>query len=228
MAMKDIKLRFSDDVAILYVWDLEDLKNIANKHAFYYANNWRQKELDDLWVQEPENQKSASFGRNWGYYSGMDEIKKYYIDGNIAGGKGYSSMHSMSTWTIEIAEDGTTAQGMWYSMAQETKGFDDGKAYWMFEKIGIDFIREESGWKIWHLFIGLDGHVPPGSKYADMPIEEPPGWNPQEREFGKPTIPMEAYITKYNFYPYPQQPQPYKTFSDTMSGGPEGNPNYKG
>ena len=227
MKFDEIKLRYSDEEGIRHVWELEDLKNLSNRRAFYNANGWRAQELTDLWVSEPENMETASFGRNWGYYVGMDAIRKYYIENSLAGGEGYSCIHPMTTWTIEISEDGKTAQGMWYAISQETKGFDDGKAYWMFEKIGIDFIREKDGWKIWHMFIGLDGHCPPGTPYPSMPSEEEAGWNPQEREFGTPTVPMNAYVTKYNFYPYPQQPQPYRTFADTVSGGPEGNPNYK-
>ena len=47
-------------------------------------------------------------------------------------------------------------------------------------------------------------------------------------EFGTPTLPMDAYNTRYNYYPYPIIPEPYATFSETVSCGPEGNPKNKG
>ena len=60
------------------VWDLEDCKDIAHNRSFLEANNEWERELDELWVKDPENMKTASFGRNWGYYVGMDEIRKLY------------------------------------------------------------------------------------------------------------------------------------------------------
>ena len=47
-------------------------------------------------------------------------------------------------------------------------------------------------------------------------------------EFGTPTLPMDAYITRYNYYPYPAIPAAYETFRDEGSSGPKGNPKYQG
>ena len=61
------------------VWDVETVKKLAAKRAYYLANDWREKELDELWVTGEEARKTASFGRNWGYYIGMDAIRDYYV-----------------------------------------------------------------------------------------------------------------------------------------------------
>ena len=61
------------------VWDVETVKKLAAKRAYYLANDWRKKELDELWVTGGEARKTASFGRNWGYYVGMDAIRDYYV-----------------------------------------------------------------------------------------------------------------------------------------------------
>jgi len=38
---------------------------------------------------------------------------------------------------------------------------------------------------------------------------------------------MDAYSLKFNYSSYPAIPLPYWTFNETVSNGPEGNPNYK-
>lgn len=40
-------------------------------------------------------------------------------------------------------------------------------------------------------------------------------------------IPMDAYSLKYNYSFYPPLPEPYYSFDECVSNGPEGNPNYK-
>lgn len=61
------------------VWDVEAVKKLAAKRAYYIANDWREKELDELWVTGEDAKKTASFCRNWGYYIGMDAIRDYYV-----------------------------------------------------------------------------------------------------------------------------------------------------
>ena len=227
MAMK-AKHRFAtDEEGMAWVWNMEELKNLSNKRVYYVANNQRAEELEDLWVKDPENQKTASFGRNWGYYVGMDEIRRYYVDGCKAGGKGYGNAHPLSTWCIHIAKDGKTARGVWYTVGTETKGLCDDKAYWLGERVNMDFILEEDGWKIWHLFIGTDYFCEAGTSYMDVPVDLEPGQDPQQNEFGEPTIKMLAFNPRYNWYPYPELPVEYDTFTDDISCGPEGNPEYK-
>jgi hypothetical protein len=221
---------YPDDIQIRRTWDLENIKNVAHKRALYNANNELEKELEACWVSEPKNMATASFGRNWGYYVGMDEIKRYYLD-KARRDSILSGAQPMSSWAIEEAEDGKTAQGIWYSMSYLTYDKGNGpEAYWFGEKIGIDFIKEGESWKIWHLFMGCDWFNAPGDDISEQPstIENDPNWvNPLKAEFGEPTIKMVAYDNKYNWSHYPPLPTPHKTWTDTVSCGPEGNPNYK-
>ena len=223
---------FTTEETMLRVWDVEEIKKLMSRRVYYIANEWRARELDELWVSDPEHQKTASFGRNTGYYVGMEEIRKYYVDRHLAemgDGTGYLSNHPVSTGLVREAEDGRTAKGMWYSIAQETRPNGDGTALalWMPEKIAVDFIREDDGWKIWHYFIGTDLQVEAGQLYGDQPVDLPDEENPVAVEFGKPTLPMEAYITRYNYYPYPAIPEPYETYRPELGCGPEGNPKYQ-
>ena len=58
---------------------MEEIKKLIHKRVIYIANEMRKEELNDLWVQDPEHKKTASFGRNTGYYTGMDAIYDYYV-----------------------------------------------------------------------------------------------------------------------------------------------------
>ena len=87
---------------------------------------------------------------------------------------------------------------------------------------------EDGQWKIWHYFAGTDFALRPGFAYASLKTEETtPCDKYLEQEFGEPTEKFEAYTSFYNYFPYPELTMEHATFADTISNGPEGNPNYK-
>lgn len=212
------------------VWDIENIKKLIHKRCFYIANEWHEKELNDLWVSEEAYQKSASFGRNTGYYVGMDEIRRYYVENynnKMGDGKGYLSNHPTSTGLVRVAEDGKTAKGMWYSIAQETRPEEGGEAMalWMPEKIAVDFVREADGWKIWHIVIANDLVCEAGTNYELGDVYVDHETDPVSVEFGQPTIAKLLHDQTFNWWDnYPPMPQPYETWSDEISYGPEGYP----
>jgi hypothetical protein len=60
--------------------------------------------------------------------------------------------HSMLTPVIEIAGDGKTARGVWDSYQPGINNASDaGNIAWV--KYGVDFIKEDGTWKIWHMQI---------------------------------------------------------------------------
>ena len=71
--------QYTDEELIQRVWDVEEIKKLIHKRVIYITNEMRKEELNDLWVQDPKHQKTASFGRNTGYYTGMDAIRDYYV-----------------------------------------------------------------------------------------------------------------------------------------------------
>ena len=228
---KNILSELSEDEQIRRVWDREEVKELMYRHAHYYTSNLREKEIEELWVKKPENQKTASYGRNWGYYVGMDEIRKYYLDNNPIG-DGCMLFQPVSTDLIQVANDGKTARGMWYSMGYVTV-VEDGvtNAEWLFERVCADFQNEDGEWKIWRVFIGTDVAVEPSQKFEDQPVFPPKGYSIGEREFTRegvgPTMPMMAYTPMYNWYQYPELPFAYDTYDPARGCGYEGNPEYK-
>ena len=219
---------FTEEERIQRVWDKEEAKSVLFRNMYYMAGNQRETALDTLWVKEPENAKTASYGKNWGYYTGMDEIRRYYVDNNPFGAKGTMNCHPVATIRVEEAEDGKTILCQWYNASYETR-MVDGKLtpLWICEKGNADLVKEADGWKIWHYFIGTDLQVEAGQLYGDQPVDLPDEENPVAVQFGKPTLPMEAYITRYNYYPYPAIPEPYETYRPELGCGPEGNPKYQ-
>lgn len=232
---------FTEDEQIRRIWDIEDVKTLMYTRVFYVASDWRDKELKELWVSQPENTKTASYGSNWGYYVGMDAIRSWYVDAHNAEleaqskangapiNQGNLYAHPATTGVVELAQDGKTAKGLWYSIGQETKANAEGTAdaRWILGKIAADFIREPDGWKIWHLVFSVDVDCQPGVDYGTYLVFE--DWsanstNPVRREFGVPTIEMLTHDVTFNWwddYP-PMPPKNYETFTDDISYGPEG------
>jgi hypothetical protein len=251
------KKQFTDEELIERVWDAENIKKVASRFAYYEAANEREKSISDLWVSQPENMATASFGRNWGYIVGMDKIEDYYVNHNRFGAVGTMTMKPFTSKLIVEADDGKTAQGMWmgsgYEAAPNSKG--ELETRWVIGRVAIDFIKEPDGWKIWHMFVGTNMTERTGGMYVKQPlnteIHHHPNNSPAyyqismdlketeyavfdqiieypEREAFHPTIPLEGYSTIYNYHDYPPTPQPYRTFDDAVSYGPEGHPKYKG
>jgi hypothetical protein len=126
---------------------------------------------------------------------------------------------------VELAGDGKTAKGMWYSIGQETLALPDGKAEarWILAKIAVDFLKEPDGWKIWHLVVSTDLHCLAGEDYSAQPVYVDWDSDPLRLAFGKPTIEAALHDPTFNWWDnYPPMPQPYWSFSDELSYGPEG------
>ena len=219
------------------VWDVEEIKKLAAKRTYYIANDWRQKELDELWVSGEEAKKQASFGRNWGYYVGMDEIRKYYVTQHNekldalpgARGEGCLFHHPISTGLVREAYDGQSARGLWYCISQETlpDGTGEADARWYMEKLGIDFLKEDGKWKILHVVVATDLQSEAGANYMEQKVYLPKEENPAYVEFGDPTISMTVHNEQYNWLDnYPGPPAPYQTLDEDNSYGPEGHPDY--
>ncbi|MDR1766112.1 MAG: nuclear transport factor 2 family protein [Lachnospiraceae bacterium] len=230
--------RYTDKELMARVWDVENIKTLIHKRVYYIADDRREDELSDLWVSAPENMATASFGRNWGFYVGMDAIRGYYVDahakrlaqqmertGAAEPNVGNLYAHPASTGLVRLAGDGLTAKGLWYCIAQETTALGDGTAdaRWMLERIAADFVKESDGWKIWHMVIAADLNCEAGENYSKQPVYVDWDSDPVKAEFGTPTVAALTHDPTFNWWDgYPFIPEPYETFHDSISYGPEG------
>lgn len=220
---------YTDEELLTRVLAREAVSDIMIKRAFLAAGEQRRQELSELWVQEEENKKTASYGKNWGYYTGMDSIFRYYVEKHekeMEGiSEGYSSFYPVSAPSIQVAGDGKTAKGLWYSVGYRNKPLPDGSidAKWIAQKVAGDFILEKDGWRLWHLLEISDSAWTPGTDYhEDMPVFEQED-DPLKVEFGKPDIEVQTHDRQFCWADkYPFMPEKYETFTPDISWGPEG------
>jgi hypothetical protein len=161
---------------------------------------------------------------------GLENIRAYYVDkhaADLGDGIGTMNAHPISTGLVELAGDGLTAKGLWYSIGQDTTPNGDGTALamWNTGKVAIDFVKEGDAWKIWHIVEANDCTAEAGSEYSNQPVYLDYATDPVAVEFGTPTIPMITHDATFNWWDnYPAPPVPYDTWSDEISYGPEGYP----
>lgn len=91
-----VKRTFTDDERIRRVWDVIDIKNLMGRWAYAEAYRCEGEALETLWVSQPENKKTASFGVNNGYYIGLDAIAAYIRGGSENDCAGFMRIHQLT------------------------------------------------------------------------------------------------------------------------------------
>ena len=240
--------------------DIQEVANLMARKEYYHSAQHNLQELDELWVQGVPD---AVFAQNQGYYVGMDTIKKYYglmnqqvqalqlkearkaypeiPDSPASWGVGMYIIHSLTTPIIEIAGDGKTAKAAWYSPGLIIGPPEAGKpqtATWLWERYGVDFLKQNDVWKVWHAHVYTDIAAPQAEDMAQAMIAAgkkeaaPVGsegstgaqvqklmagaqaaftQGPGYKQWSPKTVPVIA----------PRLPVPYYTFSETFSYGKE-------
>jgi hypothetical protein len=171
------------------------VQNVFSKHAFYHQVGQHCEELDDIWVKDNGAfGKTATWNLGGNLMQGMEMVRYNYctvkeqgkkqklealsktlpsvknVPENLGAGDEYV-MHTQETPVIEVAGDGKTAKGIWYSIGLSVNGqvSADGQTSistgWMWEKYAVDFVNEDGKWKIWHLLSKMDqGPVESGGR----------------------------------------------------------------
>jgi hypothetical protein len=141
---------------------------------------------------------------------------------------GNFSMRTLTTPIIEIAGDGKTAKAWWYTIGWSS-GNQGGKgtAEWSFERYGIDFVKEDTEWKIWHFHVYNDFDTPYEKNWVQNAIDNGHGrsggvttsaQHPDQAQYFEPTVFHHAYDPSVDNNPAdPPVPVPYCHFSDTFS-----------
>lgn len=221
--------RYGSRELLCRVWDIEEIRSLMSRRSYYYGAGRREQELRELWVSEPENMKQASLGSNWGFYQGMDSIRRYYVDGyeaEKAGAEIFSS-RCVNTPYIILSDDGQSARGRWYMTGQDTVCRTDGtvKAWWSVWTLGADLVREQDSWKLMHLVEAQDFYCPVGRDFNAEPVYPEPGDNPEQERFGTADYSFLAHDNTYMLEDdWPPVPKNYETLNMYNSYGPEGHP----
>jgi hypothetical protein len=155
-----------------------------------------------------------------------DEVK----DDPSSSGVGMFQMHTLTTPIIEVAEDGKTAKGMWYTPGMVGGVGQDGKMNneWMWEKYAVDFIKEDGQWKFWHILVSTDFGVgftkdlnKDARKDAVQGVEGAQAVAQEQNPKDVKKVVGVIYSATKVPALYPPMPVPYKTFSETFSYGPD-------
>ena len=163
--------------------DQQAIQNVMSRHVMYHCYGLHGEEVEALWVNEPENRATASFGQNQGFMVGWQAIWDGYVTSHTTswlsnakeycekkgidvsgmtdeeildmyGGVGQFLMHFTTTQIIEVAADGKTAKCFWYSPGMIQETGDAAQSLW--EAYCVDMVKEGDEWKIWHLHMYTD------------------------------------------------------------------------
>jgi len=177
-ALTDTRPRISEaEIAVAWV----SVQNVMSRHNYYYSVGDRLNELMNIWVSETgEYAKTATITTADGVWEGMDLIKLYYGNPKTKDSKqaikdmsksnpwepvkGQFAMSMNTTPIIEVAGDGKTARGVWFSPGivmnytgqKDKSGNEIAQGTYYFLKYGADFVKEDGAWKIWHIQIYSD------------------------------------------------------------------------
>jgi hypothetical protein len=207
--------------------DCQEVANVAGKHEYYHTALRHEDELNNIWAQEADD---ISWTNNSQKYSGWDEVYKFYvtdlasnlssslasanaIDSSIAItdanlGTGVLWYHTLNSPIIEVAGDGQTAKGLWMSFGTVTgPGSASMTAQWTCESYGIDFIKENGKWKIWHLRLFV-------YFYSDV---DKHWYNASENQAYSASNTYYRGYSLYTIASSPKIPVPYDTWGNTFS-----------
>jgi hypothetical protein len=200
--------------------DINRIKNLMSKLEFLHAAG-REEEAMQLFALDTPG-VSAEVG-NWGVYEGREGIERISLgvhknDG--ADARGFMVMHTLCAPVIQVAGDGKTAKAVWMSPGHETM-IRNGKldAGWAWLKYGVDFIKENGTWKIWHSHVYGLFMVPYKKSWVESTDQaeliDITGRMPAKFKGTRPpSHPLWTYSTTAVPEYIPVPPEPYETFDD--------------
>ena len=189
-----------------------EIQNLVGRYAVLHTPKTMARSWELFALKQPDVSVEIAM---WGVYIGGEKIKKLYTTmGEGVPMPGAMFEHQFTTPIIEVARDGQTAKGLWFSPGHETPPVE-GKpeARWCWGKYGADFIKEDGEWKIWHFHFYDTFMIPFDKSWVDTPqpprdaIEEQPGL-----KMDKPPTVRSTYYPDEMRGPIPFYPEPYDTW----------------
>jgi len=200
---------------------LHDVQEVMSRYFHYHCANLHKQCWEELFAHNAPD-VSVEIA-DWGRWEGPEHVKALYCDflgGGLGDPRGMMMVHSLDTPCIQVAGDGKTAKGVWFSPGNET-AVDNGKAqaFWCWSYMAADFIKEGGAWKIWHYHVYAMFRTPFGKSWADVEGKK----TSLAVAFPKGTEPNKP-ITFFNEYTptsirklVPAPPKPYETFDSSTS-----------
>lgn len=222
------------------------IKNLMGKYANCVILN-REQDIYSLFWSARED---VSLMFNDGAYTDADKVRAYYAaccDRNalvaklmqkrfpeVLGNKSDEEIYGIGPFkvkpmacpVIEVAGDGQTAKGLWFCQGAYNEVETGGPvARWTWGYFAADFVKEEDGWKIWHLQYLNDVDCICGQSWAEAqkPYPDLPEFAPlanfQYPEYSVKKQFRTLYSADRPAALCPEIPQPYAAFAETFSYG---------
>ncbi|MCF8095448.1 MAG: nuclear transport factor 2 family protein [Desulfobacteraceae bacterium] len=151
-----------------------DWVEIANLHGRYnhlVLGHYWDKIIDEMFAKKTPGVKAEIVES--GVFHGIEGVRRVFRDmlGKLYNYEGNLALHELTTPVIEIAKDGNTARGMWYTWGPNT--FHDPekgtKAIWQVIKYNHVFVKEDGKWK----FLDFRGYLMFRSSFDKGWVNEP-------------------------------------------------------
>lgn len=197
------------------VEDFQEIQNIMGRYAYLTMAAAEEERRYTLFAEKAKGVR-VYFGEQ-GYFEGkgQDPPKRAWV-GMIKGpNDGRMSIHAPICPVIEVAADGKTAKGVWLGLgllAMKNQATEPTGA-WEWDKYGVDFIKEDGKWKIWHFHIYRLLH---GWGIDEKWVEQ---FKKPEPSFGMkmdgPAIDDNPFRPNTVQRLVPKPPEPYETWNKT-------------
>jgi hypothetical protein len=220
-----LKLIEKQNKRIQALEDVHQIHNLMGRYVWRHNVGMDATFPDTLYAKKVKGVSSEVV--DWGRYED-DDFRKRYKSGKVGFPPGNMIMHHLDTPVVEVAGDGKTAKGVWLSPGHET--YADLKtglctAHWCWCKYGMDFVKEEGQWKIWHYHVYRIFKTPFHTPWTDdletrgyyaPPAEMAEMMGPEVKPT-RPTTYDHPYTTKTAVELVPEPPDPYETWDESKA-----------
>ena len=147
-----------------------EIENLLGEYLHLRMAGDGQAILERIWSRREDIR--IEYGAS-GPYQSRSKVATFYQKDCLPG---KFTLLQANTPVIRVAGDGRSARGLWMVLGTETDAGDlgpepptdpnrrallssqtpEGRAYtaeWTFLRLGADFLKEEAGWRLWHLHV---------------------------------------------------------------------------
>jgi hypothetical protein len=247
MSLEDRLARLEELAAVgARAKDRGEVENLFSTYM-YLHNAFRDEEIIPLWVERGTPGIRAQYS-NVGVYMTWESVTEYHRDRPAPEGK--LIFHYTTTPVIEVADDGETAKGVWIMTGLESgltdpdvaanvpeyffePGEVQGKkvwAHWVWCKYGVDFLKQDGVWRIWHFRCFEVARAPFSENWISFAARDAEAFDKDLMYFGEdgrprfmPTPDGPATRVAQRYRPdesqglEPRPPVPYRTFDETFA-----------
>jgi len=214
------KVKKSIEERLQRLEDIHEIQNLMGRSRYLGAPGFRDKELPpDVAQKTPGTTTEVA---HWGVYEGPEGLARMgkLLEYHHSDPRGMMMQHPITTPVIEVAGDGKTAKGVWISPGLETMPYQGKlRAFWAWVKYGVDFVKEDGEWRIWHNHVYAIMRCPFEKSWVEEPNIDidviPDGFKPD-----KPTTYDHPYSPTGVLESVPWPPLPYETWDPKDTYGP--------